>query len=59
MGVLHMMLLQVAIGIATVLYAAPLPLAILHQLGAVLLFSLIIRARFTAHYPAPERIARG
>ena len=46
-------------GIVTVLYAAPLQWAILHQLGAVALFVLTIRARFAALYPRPQRIARG
>ena len=34
-------------------------LAILHQLGAVALFTLIVRARFAALYPRAQRIARG
>lgn len=59
LGVTHMLALQVVLGIATVLYAAPLPLAILHQSGAILLFALVVRARFTALYPPQERIARG
>ncbi len=58
-GVLHMGLLQVALGIATVLYAAPPHVALTHQLGAVVLFTLIVRARFTALYPPAQRIARG
>ena len=56
MGVLT---LQVVLGIVTVLYGAPLPLAIVHQLGAVALFILIVRARFAALYPQAQRIARG
>ncbi|MFO1105917.1 MAG: COX15/CtaA family protein [Amaricoccus sp.] len=55
----HMTLLQVALGIATALYAAPWPIAITHQVGAMALFVLILRARFLALYPRPERIARG
>jgi cytochrome c oxidase assembly protein subunit 15 len=38
---------------------APLQLAILHQLGAITLFALILRARFAAIYPRAQRIARG
>jgi cytochrome c oxidase assembly protein subunit 15 len=53
-----MLCLQVALGILTVLYAAPWPLAILHQLGAVALFTLVVRARFAALYPRAQRIAR-
>lgn len=56
---LAMMLLQVALGIVTVLYGAPWPIAIVHQLGAVALFVLVIRARFAALYPPVQRIARG
>ncbi len=58
-GAFHMLVLQVVIGIATVLLAAPWQIAILHQFGAIILFTLIIRARFLALYPAPQRIARG
>ena len=45
------LLLQMVLGIVTVLYIAPLHLAILHQLVAVLLWALILRARFLAAYP--------
>ncbi len=57
MGV--MMLAQVTLGIFTVLQSAQLHIAITHQLGAVLLFVLVIRARFYAAYPAEQKIARG
>jgi heme a synthase len=53
-----MLVLQMALGVVTVMHAAPLPLAILHQLGAVFAFTLILRARFAAFYPRAERIAR-
>ncbi|MFS4439043.1 heme A synthase [Paracoccaceae bacterium GXU_MW_L88] len=51
-----MMLFQVALGIVTLLYAAPLNLAILHQTGAILLIVLILNARFTAGYPPAQSI---
>lgn len=54
-----MLVAQVGLGILTVLYAAPWQVAIVHQLGAVALFVLILRARFAALYPRPQRIARG
>jgi heme a synthase len=54
-----MLALQVVLGVVTVLHGAPWPLAIFHQLGAVALFTLIVRARFTALYPKVQRIARG
>jgi cytochrome c oxidase assembly protein subunit 15 len=53
-----MLLAQVALGIVTVLQGAPWPIAIVHQLGAVALFTLTLRARFAALYPKPQRIAR-
>ncbi len=54
-----MMLAQVVLGIYTVLYLAQLDIALTHQLGAVVLFVLIIRARFHAAYPDEQKIARG
>ncbi|MFT3974666.1 MAG: COX15/CtaA family protein [Amaricoccus sp.] len=58
-AMLAMLAVQVALGIATVMHAAPLSLSILHQLGAVALFTLVIRARFAALYPRAQKIARG
>ena len=42
---------QVVLGIVTIMHGAPLPEALAHQLGAVALFVLIIRARHHARYP--------
>ena len=42
---------QVVLGIVTVLQSAPMALGLAHQLGAIILFSLIIRARHRALYP--------
>ncbi|MGY6632344.1 MAG: heme A synthase [Alkalilacustris sp.] len=42
---------QVALGIATVIWGAPWQLAIAHQLLAVVLWAVILRARFLARYP--------
>ncbi len=53
-----MLAAQVALGVWTVVNAAPLAQAILHQLGAIVLVVLILRARFEAAYPSEERIAR-
>ncbi len=47
---------QVVLGIGTVLYAAPLSLAIIHQLGAVILICLILRARFASMYPTQQSV---
>jgi heme a synthase len=55
-AVLGMLLVQVAIGIVTALYSAPLHIAILHQFGAVVLWVLILRARFLARYPLMQSV---
>lgn len=50
------MLLQVVIGVVTVMYSAPWQVAILHQLIAVILWALILRGRFVARYPVAQTI---
>lgn len=52
------MAVQIGLGIMNVIHASPLPLALTHQLGAVALFSLILRARHHARYPI-ETSVRG
>ncbi|MCZ4354650.1 COX15/CtaA family protein [Roseovarius aestuarii] len=47
---------QVVLGIVTVFLAAPWQVAILHQLLAVALWVLILRARFYAGYPAQQSV---
>ena len=42
---------QMMLGIATVMYAAPWEIAIIHQFGAILLWIFVIRARFVTKYP--------
>lgn len=44
-------LAQVTLGIVTVLQSAPLALGLAHQLGAVVLWVLALRARHRARYP--------
>jgi len=51
-----MLILQIVLGIVTVLYSAPWHFAILHQFGAVVLIVLILRARFYAMYPARQTV---
>ncbi len=51
-----MMLAQMVIGIVTVMNSAPVALALAHQLGAVVLIVLILRARFLSIYPAPTSV---
>ncbi|WP_373356815.1 heme A synthase [Pseudoroseicyclus sp. CXY001] len=48
---LAMVLVQAVLGIVTAIYSAPVALASLHQLGAVVTICLILRARFFARYP--------
>ena len=55
-AVFAMLLLQMVIGIVTVLYMAPWQIAIVHQFGAVVLWVLILRARFGAGYPKEQSI---
>ncbi|MCL6282035.1 COX15/CtaA family protein [Ruegeria sp. 2012CJ41-6] len=50
-AVLAGLMLQVVLGVITVIYAAPWQIAILHQLMAVLVWVLILRARFLSAYP--------
>lgn len=47
---------QIVLGIGTVLYSAQMHIAMTHQLGAILLWVVIIRARFAAQYPKPQSI---
>ncbi|MFC2967261.1 heme A synthase [Acidimangrovimonas pyrenivorans] len=54
-----MLLIQVTLGIFTALNAAPLDIAITHQLGAVLLWVLVLRARNLAQYPRLGSIRKG
>jgi cytochrome c oxidase assembly protein subunit 15 len=58
-AMMAMLALQVVLGIVTVVHGAPLSIAIVHQLGAIALFTLVIRARFAALYPLEQKIARG
>jgi heme a synthase len=54
-----MLVAQVTLGIFTALYAAPLHIAIVHQLGAVVLWVLVLRARHNARYPQVGSIRKG
>lgn len=47
---------QMVLGIGTVLYAAPVHLALVHQFGAVVLVCLILRARFLTMYPREQSV---
>jgi heme a synthase len=58
-AVMAMLVVQMAIGVATVMTVAQAHVAITHQLGAVVLWVLIIRARHLARYPVAGSIQRG
>lgn len=55
-AVMALLTLQVVWGIFTVLYAAPVHIALVHQALAVVLWVLIIRARFLAGYPLAQSL---
>ena len=55
-AMLAVMTVQVVLGIVTVIYSAPVEIAIVHQLGAVVLWVVILRARFLAGHPHPQSI---
>ena len=58
-AVMAMLVAQMALGIATVLTGAPVHVAITHQIGAVVLWVLILRARHLSSYPVAGSIRKG
>ena len=58
-AVMAMLAVQVALGVYTALTAAQLHVALTHQLGAVVLWILVIRARHMAQYPVQGSIRKG
>jgi len=50
-AVMAALTLQIVVGITTVMYAAPVHIALVHQALAVVLWVLILRARFLSAYP--------
>jgi cytochrome c oxidase assembly protein subunit 15 len=58
-AVMAVMLAQVVLGIFTALTAAQAHVAITHQIGAVFLWVLIIRARHLSAYPVAGSIREG
>lgn len=53
---LAMVLLQVILGISTVMLAAQMHVALTHQFGAILLWVIILRGRFLAAYPVKQSV---
>lgn len=51
-----MMFGQIVLGIVTVMNSSPWYWAISHQFGAVVLITLILRARFLSRYPLPQSV---
>lgn len=51
-----MMVAQMVLGIATVMTMATPHVAIVHQAGAIVLWVLILRARFLSRYPLPQSV---
>ena len=58
-AVMAMMVVQMGLGIAAVLTLAQVHVAITHQVGAVVLWVLIIRARHMAQFPVAGSIRKG
>ena len=58
-AVMAMLVAQMVLGIITVMTAAHMHIAITHQIGAVILWVLIIRARHLSVYPVAGSIAKG
>jgi cytochrome c oxidase assembly protein subunit 15 len=58
-AVMAMLVAQMALGIVTVLTSAHVHVAITHQIGAVILWVLILRARHLSQYPVAGSIREG
>ncbi|MCB5410140.1 heme A synthase [Pseudogemmobacter faecipullorum] len=58
-AVMIMLVLQMLLGIYSALTLAQLHVAITHQLGAILLWVLILRARYLSQYPIAGSIRKG
>ena len=55
-AVMAALVLQIVVGITTVLYAAPVHIALVHQALAVILWVLILRARYLSAFPIATSI---
>lgn len=56
LGLGAMVLVQMTLGILTVINAAPLHIAITHQIGAIATWAVILAARHQAGYPATQSL---
>ncbi|MGY8789196.1 MAG: COX15/CtaA family protein, partial [Pseudomonadales bacterium] len=50
------MFLQILLGVITVRYAAPWQLAIVHQFGAIVLVSIVLKSRFETMFPSIQSV---
>jgi cytochrome c oxidase assembly protein subunit 15 len=57
--VFAMLVLQMLLGIVTVMHSSPWYLAIMHQIGAVALWVLFLRALFMSRYPVATSVREG
>lgn len=48
--------LQILLGVITVRYAAPWQLAIVHQFGAIVLVSIVLKSRFETMFPSLQSV---
>ena len=55
--VMFIIFLQMAIGVITVMNSAPWHIAIFHQFGAIVLWYVVIKARFLAAFPPKQSIS--
>jgi cytochrome c oxidase assembly protein subunit 15 len=55
-AILIMMIIQMVLGILTVMYAAPWYIAIFHQIGAIFLLVLILQTKFIANFPQEQSV---
>ena len=55
--VMFIIFLQMAIGVITVMNSSPWHIAIFHQFGAIVLWYVVIRARFLAAFPPKQAIS--
>ena len=55
-AILIMMIIQMVLGILTVMYAAPWYIAIFHQIGAIFLLVLILQTKFIANFHQEQSV---
>jgi cytochrome c oxidase assembly protein subunit 15 len=56
-GLMHMVIVQAGLGILTLLYVVPIPLALAHQAGAQIVFTLAVVFTHAVWAPRPRTVA--